>query len=125
MVCASGTLREGLGDHSVHFDHRWTDGGVSVEAPFTGAHLLHAAVAGCVLNDVHREAMDMGVTVHGVRVTARGGFTETWASTGIEYTVEIDSPTEPSELEQLLARVDLVAEIPRAIRQGPPVRRTH
>jgi hypothetical protein len=28
--------------------HRWTPGGVTVEAGFTGGHLLHLAVAGCV-----------------------------------------------------------------------------
>lgn len=114
----------GSGDRTVHFDHRWTDGGVDVELPFTGANMLHAAVAGCVLNDVHREAMDMDIPVRGVRVTASGGFTDTWASTGIDYTVEVDSPAEPSVLEQLLAKVDVVAEIPRAIRHGVPVRRT-
>jgi uncharacterized OsmC-like protein len=123
VVCGSGTLRVGPGDRTVHFDHRWTDGGVDVDVQFTGAHLLHAAVAACVLNDIYREATDMDVTVHGVRVTARGGFTDTWASTGIDYTVELDSPTEPSVLEQLLAKVDVVAEIPRAIRHGVPVRR--
>jgi uncharacterized OsmC-like protein len=91
---------------------------------FTGAHLLHAAVAGCVLNDVYREAKDMDVTVHGVRVSAQGSFIDTWASTGITYTVELDSPAEPVVLQQLLAKIDVVDEIPHAIRQGVPVQRT-
>jgi uncharacterized OsmC-like protein len=124
VVCASGTFRTGPGDRTVHFDHQWSVSGVDVEMSFNGAHLLHAAVAGCVLNDVYREAKDMNVTVHGVRVSAQGGFTDTWASTGINYTVELDSPAEPIELQQLLAKIDSVAEIPRAIRQAVPVRRT-
>ena len=48
MMSASGAV--------VRFPHRWTPGGVTVEADFTGAHLLHLAAAGCVLNDVYREA---------------------------------------------------------------------
>ena len=46
-------------DGAVHFPHRWTPEGVTVEAVFTGAHLLHLAVAGCVLKDVYREAADL------------------------------------------------------------------
>lgn len=48
------------------------DEGVAVEVTFTGAHLLHLSAAGCVLNDVYREA------------TQAGDFeSETWWSTGI------------------------------------------
>ncbi|QZY29833.1 OsmC family protein [Nocardioides coralli] len=102
--------------------HAWTAGGVSIEADFTGAHLLHLAVAGCVLNDTFREARELGLEVAGVRVTASGGFDDGWASTGIGYEVEIDGPR-GAELEDLLARVDAVAEIPRTIRAGGEVGR--
>ena len=34
-----------------------------------------------------------------------------WQSTAIEYSVEIDSDAEPTELDMLLRRVDAVAEI--------------
>jgi hypothetical protein len=37
--------------------------------------------------------------------------------------VEIDSPASPDELGQVLARVDEVAEIPRALRAGTSVER--
>jgi hypothetical protein len=47
-----------------------TPGGVTVEADFTGAHLLHLAAAGCVLNDIYREAGSLGIELGGVRVTA-------------------------------------------------------
>ena len=49
----------------VRFPHRWTPGGVAVEADFTGGHLLHLAAAGCVLNDVYREAAALGIELKG------------------------------------------------------------
>lgn len=92
---SAGSMRAS-GNEVVTFAHGWTGGGVTVEAEFTGGHLLHLAVAGCVLNDLCREAADMRISLNGVRVRAAGGFdTSTWAST----------------------------EIPRAIRQGATVRR--
>ena len=104
--------------------HRWTPEGVTVQTAFTGAHLLHLAVAGCVLNDVHREAERLGVPVDGVRVTASGGFdAETGHSTGISYRAEVDSPASSADVNAVLEAVDAVAEIPRAIRAGAPVER--
>ena len=111
-------------DRAVRFPHRWTAEGVTVEADFTGAHLLHLAAAGCVLNDVYREAEASGLRLDGVRVEAEGGFdTGTWASRGITYRVDLDSSGSAEELADLLKRVDEVAEIPRAIRAGATVRR--
>jgi hypothetical protein len=108
----------------VRFPHPWTDGGVTVEADFTGGHVLHLAVASCVLNDIYREAAALGVDVTGVRVTAAGGFdTATWQSTGIDYSVEVGSDAPAGQLAHLLAVVDQVAEIPQAIRAGATVRR--
>jgi hypothetical protein len=123
VVVASGTLRSGAAD-VVHFAHRWTDGGVTVEAPFTGAHLLHLAAAGCVLNDVYREAEALGLSVDGVRVTASGEFEAgTWRSTGIWYAVEVDATAPAADIERLLTRVDEVAEIPKSLRAGAQVSR--
>jgi uncharacterized OsmC-like protein len=123
VVVAAGSLRSDRGD-AVSFPHRWTDEGVSVEAEFTGAHLLHLAAAGCVLNDVYREAQAMGIAVDGVRVNASGAYdTQVWASTGIAYAVEISSAASAEQVAALLVRVDEVAEIPRAIRHGATVSR--
>jgi uncharacterized OsmC-like protein len=111
-------------DAAVRFPHRWTPGGVTVEADFTGGHLLNLAAAGCVLNDVYREAATLGIELSGVRVTAAGGFdTTTWQSTGIDYAAEVSSDASADELTRLLEVVDQVAEIPRAIRAGADVRR--
>ncbi|MFF7240169.1 hypothetical protein [Streptomyces collinus] len=43
-------------DDDVRLPHRWTPGGVGVRSAFTGGHVLNLAVAGCVLNDLYREA---------------------------------------------------------------------
>lgn len=123
VVVGAGSLR-GTGAGAVGFPHKWTAEGVSVDAAFTGAHLLHLAAAGCVLNDVYREAEVLGITVLGVRVSASGAFnTETWQSTGISYTVEVDSKAPAAEIDELLALVDSVAEIPKSIRAGANVDR--
>jgi hypothetical protein len=123
VVVGAGTLRSTAAD-VVTFPHRWTADGVTVDADFTGAHLLHLAAAGCVLNDIYREAQQLDVTIRGVRVSASGGFEHaTWRSTGIGYAVEVDTPATTAELDVLLRRVDDVAEIPRSIRAGAPVTR--
>jgi uncharacterized OsmC-like protein len=123
VVAGAGSFSSADGN-AVRFPHRWTPGGVTVETDFTGAHLLHLAAAGCVLNDLYREAQALGIELAGVRVTAAGGFdTGTWSSTGITYRVELDSAAPAGDLRALLDRVDAVAEIPRAIRAGAPVQR--
>jgi len=123
VVVGAGSLRSDSAEVVV-LPHRWTPGGVTVEASFTGAHLLHLAVAGCVLNDVYREAHELAIPVDGVRVTASGDFdTAVWASTGIDYAVEVDARATPGEIDALLRRVDEVAEIPRAVRAGAAVGR--
>jgi uncharacterized OsmC-like protein len=122
VTVGAGTLRSGSAA-AVHFPHRWTAAGVTVDADFTGAHLLHLAAAGCVLNDLYREAATLGIELAGVRVTAAGGFDPGWASTGITYSVELASAAGPADLSHLLAVVDEVAEIPRAVRAGASVTR--
>ena len=123
VTVRAGSLREPE-PGGTQFAHRWTPGGVTAEADFTGAHLMHLAVAGCVLNDVYREAAALGIAVDGVRVVARGGFDPgTWQSTGVEYTVDVLSDESPDRLAHLLDTVDAVAEIPRAVRAGTSVRR--
>ena len=54
VTVGAGTMMAGSGT-AVRFPHRWTPGGVTVEADFTGGHLLHLAAAGCVLNDLYRK----------------------------------------------------------------------
>ena len=124
VTAAAGTFRNSLRP-DVTFAHQWTPAGVAVEATFTGAHLLHLSIAACVLNDLYREASGRGVQLDGVRVKAWGGFdTTTWQSTGIRYSVEMDSSADDTAIKALLDRVDQVAEIPRAVRASAEVQRT-
>jgi uncharacterized OsmC-like protein len=125
VVVGTGSFRS-IDAKAIQFPHRWTSEGVTVEAAFSGAHLLHLAVAGCVLNDMYREAATLGIQIDGVRVSAAGGFdTEAWTSTGITYSVELLSPASAQDFAQLLDRVDDSAEIPRAIRAGAMVQRAN
>jgi uncharacterized OsmC-like protein len=124
VTAGAGTMMSASGT-AVRFPHRWTEAGVTVDADFTGGHVLNLAVASCVLNDVYREAAALGIELTGVRVRAEGGFdTSTWQSTGIEYSVEVSSDAPADQVDHLLAVVDQVAEIPQAIRAGASVRRT-
>lgn len=123
MVCVAGSFLGTLGGEPFRFPHRWTEQGVELAATFTGAHMLHAAVAACVLNDLYREAAGLGVELAGVRVEASGGFDENWTSKGIEYLVQVDSLADAAVLQQLLERVDEVAEVPRALRASTSVGR--
>jgi uncharacterized OsmC-like protein len=121
---AAGALRS-ESEEAMRFPHRWTAEGVTVLGAFTGAHLLHLSIAGCVLNDLYREAAGARIDLRGVRVSAGGGFdAHTWTSSGITYSVEVVSDAPPDELTRLLSTVDEVAEIPRAVRAGATVRRT-
>lgn len=122
VVVTAGSLRSHAG---TPMPHRWTPEGVVVDAPFTGAHLFHLAAAGCVLNDVYREAERWGMRVEGVKVVARGGFdTTTWTSTGVSYDVQIESDAPADVVARLLEIVDEVAEIPKALRAGTTVVRS-
>jgi len=116
----AGSLRDGEG---VVLPHTWTEAGVVAGPATNGAQVLHLSVALCVLNDTYREASRLGIPVDGVAVEADGGFDDAWRSTGVEYAVTVDSRAPADDLARLLAIVDEVAEIPRALRAGAPVTR--
>lgn len=113
-------------DDGIAVEHPWTGSGVTFDAAFSGAHLLHLAVAGCVLNSVYREAQRRGTRLDGVRVTARGAFDpDSWRSHGIDYDVAVDSALDDAEVEDLIARVEQDAEIPRTLAHPTLVTRVH
>lgn len=116
----AGTLRAAEG---VVLHHAWTDRGVVAAPAANGAQLLHLSVALCILNDTYREAERLGIEVSGIAVEADGGFDEQWCSTGIGYSVTLDSLAPAEDLARLHGAVDQVAEIPRAIRAGAGVTR--
>lgn len=116
----AGTLR---GSEGIVLDHAWTDQGVVAGPAANGAQLLHMSVALCVLNDTYREAERLGLDVDGVAVEADGGFDDEWRSTGIEYSVTLDSRASVEDVARLNTVVDDVAEIPRAVRAGAQITR--
>ena len=63
-------------------------------------------------------------TADGVRVAASGDFeADTWRSSGIGYSVQVDTTAPAEVLGRLLEQVDSVAEIPKSIRAGARVDR--
>jgi uncharacterized OsmC-like protein len=119
----AGSLREQAGQGDVVLAHAWTDEGVVAGPATNGAQVLHLSVALCVLNDSYREAERLGVAVQGVAVEVDGGFDDGWASTGIEYTLTVDSPAPEDDVRRVVAAVEEIAEIPRALRAGARVTR--
>ena len=91
-VCAAGSLRLDRAQGAVGLDHRWTPGGVDLSIAFTGAHLLHAAVTACVLNDIYREAARLGVQVD--EVTTRSPRSLGRCGTARSSSAGADTPAE-------------------------------
>ncbi len=90
---------------------------------FNGGELLLLAIAGCVSNDLFREAAAAGITLRGVRVRASADFAGDPAICGpVAYEVELDADGEPDRLRELVALVDRIAEIPNSVRHGAEVR---
>ena len=107
--------------HTVVIDRPAEGGGQDLG--FNGGELLHLAVAGCVSNDLFREARALGLRLTRVALTARGEFTGSpQVSGGIVYSVEVWGDAPAAALRELVARVDAIAEIPNSLRRGTDVR---
>lgn len=90
---------------------------------FNGGELLYLAIAGCVSNDLFREAQAEGIELTSVRVRVRGDFGgDPAVSEPVEYEVDVEGGAPRERLDELVERVDLVAEIPNSLRRGTPVR---
>jgi putative redox protein len=88
----------------------------------SGGHLLHLAVAGCLFNDILREARARGIPVTDLRVSADGDFDgDPMISTGITYEVEIAGDAPEADLRRLVADCEAPAAIPHALRAGTTV----
>jgi putative redox protein len=89
---------------------------------FNGGQLLYLAVAGCVSNDLFREAAIDGIDLQQVRVTVSGDFSgDPPVSTDISYDVELSGNASEQELRDLADKVDRIAEIPNSLRDGTRV----
>jgi len=92
---------------------------------FNGGRLLYLAVAGCISNDLFREARAAGIELSSVRVKVTGDFMgEPAVSDEIQYEVEVEGDAPVEQLRTLVEQVDEIAEIPNSLRQGTSVRLT-
>jgi putative redox protein len=90
---------------------------------FNGGQLMNLAVAACVSNDLYREAGARGIALSRVRVTVDSDYRgDPAVSTPIEYEVEVDGDAPAEALDELVAHVDTIAEIPNSLRNGTAVR---
>lgn len=90
---------------------------------FNGGQLLYLAVAGCVSNDLFREARTDGIALHRVVVRVGGDVDGEPAISGeIGYRVELTGDASEERLRALVAHVDEIAEIAQSLRLGTPVR---
>ena len=86
---------------------------------FNGGQLLYLAVAGCISNDLFREARAAGIELGSVRVKVGGDFVgEPAVSDEIRYEVELKGDAPEERLRALVDQVDEIAEIPNSLRQG-------
>jgi putative redox protein len=89
---------------------------------FNGGQLLYLAVAGCISNDLFREAPALGVELESVRISVDGDFAGEPAVSGpIRYHVEVTSGSDPALVRELVEQVDRIAEIPNSLRQRTQV----
>ena len=87
---------------------------------FNGGQLLYLAVAGCVSNDLFREARAEGIELERVRIVVRGDFEgDPAVSAPITVDIEVEGHAPAVRLDDLVARDDEIAEIPNSLRRGP------
>lgn len=88
---------------------------------FSGGQLLNLAIAACISNDLYPTTR--GISLSRVHVTVDADYRgDPAVSTPIEYEVEVDGDATEEALDQLVAHVDAIAEIPNSLRSGTEVR---
>ena len=89
---------------------------------FNGGQLLYLSIAACWSNDLYREAATMGIELDGVEITVDGDFPARGSgSTPISVEVVVRSSAPEARVRALMAEVERVAEIPRAIRDATAI----
>ena len=89
---------------------------------FNGGQLFYLSIAACLSNDLYREAATMGIELDGVEITVDGDFPARGSgSTPIDVSIIVRSSEPEDRVRALIAEVERVAEIPRAIHESPPI----
>jgi organic hydroperoxide reductase OsmC/OhrA len=89
---------------------------------FNGGQLMYASIAACVSNDLYREAATMGIELSRVSLTVVGEFPGRGQPSGpVTVEVELEGTASEARLDELLAVVDEVAEIPNSMRGTTPI----
>jgi uncharacterized OsmC-like protein len=106
-------------------EHHLTDRAEVRAEVLSGGHLLHLAVAGCLFNDILREAEARGIEVTDLQISAEGDFKgDPLASTGITYAIDLAGSASEAELRELAAECAEKGAIPRTLERGTDVRAT-
>jgi uncharacterized OsmC-like protein len=88
-----------------------------------GGQLLYLVVAGCISNDLFREAWAAALELGSVPVRVGGDFVgDPTVSDEIRYEGEVAGDAPEDRLQALVDQVDEIAEIPSSLRQGTRVR---
>ncbi|MDQ3878026.1 MAG: OsmC family protein [Actinomycetota bacterium] len=89
---------------------------------FNAGQLLNLAVAGCISNDLFREAEKREIAIHQVRVKVVSDYVgDPAVSTPIEYEVTIEGDADRDVLDRLVRETDSIAEVPNSLRRGTDV----
>ena len=89
---------------------------------FSGGQLMYASIAACVSNDLYREASTLGIRLSRVEITVDGDFpARGQPSTPVSVDVQLEGDADDARLDELLAVVDRVAEIPNSMRGTTPI----
>jgi putative redox protein len=89
---------------------------------FNGGQLFYLSIAACWSNDLYREAASMGIELDKVEISVDGDFPARGSgSTPIRVDVVVRSSATEERIRELIAEVERVAEIPRAIRDATPI----
>ena len=87
-----------------------------------GGELLFLALATCFCNDIYREAKKSGMEIISVEVTVEGTFGgEGEPARDVVYGAKVAARAGHQEIEGLIRRTDLVAEIHNTLRASTPV----
>ena len=87
-----------------------------------GGQLMYASIAACVSNDLYREASTLGIRLSRVEITVDGDFpARGQPSTPVSVDVQLEGDADDARLDELLAVVDRVAEIPNSMRGTTPI----